>query len=801
MADLKANIQFSDAMLQALKRMETRHSLCVEVCKEFYRANPRAAALNEDIRDFGDIIPFSLDDSDEDIRRKSREYLEAYYDLEHPERRHALLDEFYDSAERFDIGALDLSVLEGKDSGKRGPHGLTASEADLVTVFEQYRREQARGIKAMENQAYYDRRYREGGKRALLHKGIDVFGAGFNSYFIHGLLPYNGLDQGFHAVPEANRETLWDASVGEKANTALALHGAQRMALGKSREELPVTLRLSAACYRKPGTEPEAAQLQAAEAVYKNVFGAWFSHDIDHGKRQGAIGVDQMDMIFVDGMTANEFLSRRFPDRSLTEQEKQQQLILSMQEGQHRYELGAFLPGADGQAVMQLSPVRVDLRGLDKAEKRAEHNFLRRMFDFGPFKIKTNADRQEALERSDPDKESRQQSLREGMRAAHAAGEARRLPVDALLQRMHSLEQQRAAAGSQAMQQFNAVRSRESALKKEQDALALGQQNGESQRRMAELNAERQDLSRRLMVADALTEMGRDWRDLYRVLPERMPTQEERGKLQGLVDDTPPTREDAELLKRYAGSFADFQLADERLQRYDRYQRMMGQARGNAELDSLLALGPKQLEEQLETQIKEQIRTINRLPSDLKAETGDISGQLTALWQEKEPTKRARRLAEICGTFADRLENSSEGKVVRALFPTEEAVERARAERSEAEARRNTLRPQAEAAIRRMANALVQGSREQPGQQSLSRQELLDFLGMEQDPLAAAPKKAPEVKAPEKTPEQKVSRVRASVSGLQQEEPEKPVRRRETLTQPVRAREKQAPEAGKGMGD
>ena len=730
--------RISDNLRRGIGEFNSRRNSITEEVERFKADHPEIREWG-DPRDFCEMVPFSLDDDEETIRRRAQEYLEAYYDSEHPERRTALLDEFYDAREALDVGSLDLSTLQGQDPGTPGPHGLTASEYDMFRLLRAFRADQAYATKLTHNPGYAAQRFSDPGRRAAYDASMDVMVGAVDMYFSNYLLPMNGLNQLLEKdeTPADLRWMFIQTEAADRMEGALARQRAQMRALKPELPEIPLVLRFPEEMYWDPAAgEPDAAQLRAAEAAFDRTFSGFFQNGFGGVKQQKQIGIDEMDLIFVDGMSANEFLSRRFPGRAMNEAQKKQQLLLSLQEGGHLLEAGSYQPNGRGEDVVQLTPVRLDLHGMDKAEKRAKHSAIRRLFDFGPFKIKTTADRQDALQQEDAQRSGRHRVIRAVMQDRRQQGLDLRVAVDRAVERINQRQKQREDVKISALSAAYNSKQKLAALKKEKEELLektgelRGLQDGAgaeakslqervdaAQTRLEEIRQEQVEATVRRRVADAVEPRLQAINTLLRAAAEGMPGQEQLAAGMEWEHLELPTPEDAKLVRDYA--------------------------------DTLLT--------------------------------------------EEEYTSLKDRPGLQNSPLAQRL--MKEAKAVDM-----ELGDYVRQQAEQAAAIRKQLQPQAEQAEKRLANALLGDGKAQPGVTSLSRQELLHAAGMEKDPLppaaevrapeVSAPEvkapevKAPEVKAPEaesapvKAPEQMESRVRASLAELQAEEPEKAVRQR-----------------------
>lgn len=140
------------------------------------------------------------------------------------------------------------------------------------------------------------------------------------------------------------------------------------------------------------------------------------------------LGTDALDLIHVDGLSARERYGNKYADLSEWEQNKMMKAEV----------MGAIMEGRKVDAVtMELGPrgrmravshtLEVDLHAYDQMEKRKEHGPIRRLFDWGPGKIRTRADNIDRRNERDGDRRERTARIADSFAPRLEALESRKL--------------------------------------------------------------------------------------------------------------------------------------------------------------------------------------------------------------------------------------------------------------------------------------------------------------------------------------------------------------------------------------
>ena len=403
-------VEFSPQLKAALDQWEHKMELIQSIAVDKVGLNP-----GYDQRDFGEMVEYTYDMTDEEVRARTEQYISDYVSGD-PARRKQRLDEFYDRVDAFNPMELDLSCLEGNDQGERGQDGLTPSERDVMRLIAAVRRDQTVATKLKENPEYGQERYADWEKMAWKRKQDELMTAGFDNYVVWGLLYHNGYEQNLQPVrgPEVKDIQILGANAMTALEPILARFGQNNEAEG----EIPFTIEDNPAYYeflrkkqRESGNTDAATEI---EDLCRNAVEAPFLYN-ERTKLIKEYGFDRMDLIFIDGVSVNELFAEKYADMTQGKRESmmRQEIMAAVMSGEQRVEVVTLDQNESGDVVPKVNTVKANLHALDKREKEQEHNWFRRLFDWGPFKIKTRADQADQLSETDDEKEERQRALLE----------------------------------------------------------------------------------------------------------------------------------------------------------------------------------------------------------------------------------------------------------------------------------------------------------------------------------------------------------------------------------------------------
>ena len=396
-------------------------------------ANPKRM----DLRDFGDMIEVVPNAEIGELEKITTEFAQDYmnYESGNPELRKARLDEFYDRIDAIDPFSLDLSCITGKDTGTRsGPDQLTPSERDFMKLIDCCRADQAFQTKEFENQEYFNARYSDPKTRTQKTLIRDLlFNKSLMQYITLGILPMNGVLQNLKPHPDAlygvNELASLSAQMGfqlYQQDMAALLGEPCDMAL---HFKVPENLVNQFYKYGKP--DADKSEFKPTSEYFEPLFGPLYSSATTKEYMKEA-GLDFEDMIFIDGISAKEKLEKEYPEIDEAEKETaiRHMAMKAMMSGEHRVEFARIQMNEKGTYSMQVSSIQPDLHALDHSEKTHERKGL-----FGLLKHKeTRADRIDKLWAKDPEREVRQNKIRDQVNRKIMASINKRTPAVAVEQ-------------------------------------------------------------------------------------------------------------------------------------------------------------------------------------------------------------------------------------------------------------------------------------------------------------------------------------------------------------------------------
>lgn len=471
-------VEFSPQLKAALDQWKHKMDLVQSISVDKVGLNP-----GYDQRDFGEMVEYTYDMTDEEVRARTEQYISDYVSGD-PARRKQRLDEFYDRVDAFNPMELDLSCLEGNDQGERGQDGLTQSERDVMRLIAAVRRDQTVATKLKENPEYGQERYADWEKMAWKRKQDELMSTAFDNYVVWGLLYRNGYEQNLNPVigPQVKDIQL----LGESAVTALepilARFGQNEADPG----ELPFTMEDNPAYYeflkkkqREPGNMEAAAEI---EELCRNTVESPFLYN-ERSKLSEEYGFDRMDLIFIDGVSVNELFAEKYAGmaRGKRADMMRQEIMAAVMSGEQRVEVVTLDRNASGDVVPKVNTVNANLHALDMREKEQEHNWFRRLFDWGPFKIKTRADQADQLSETDDGKEERQRTLLERVNHSIAQKQEAEQSMaehrEAIHMRERSYERERFPYLQEEYQKLDEIEQQLSAIDQENDLVRQRQKD------------------------------------------------------------------------------------------------------------------------------------------------------------------------------------------------------------------------------------------------------------------------------------------------------------------------------------
>ena len=402
-------VQFSPELIQALTQMgELRTRINDYAVEEFknYKGEEKL-----DHRDFVEMMNLSPEKSEKEQKEYVRNFVRDYTSGD-PELRKKCLDDIYDRDDSFNPASLDLSCLKGTDTGPREPGGLTGSEKDFMSLIGAFRREQALSVKLKENPGYAQERYgSDSRKRAEFEARRTAMMNGLISY-TDNMLRNNGFNERLHrgnVAPMAGdgEYVAADLAVNLYRNSMDRLQGGRtgenrlNFSLGPENGNIYGLSRQLAAgnLTNQMKTNAAAAFDTSLATLYRSGLPATTMNEM---------GVDALDLIHVDGLSARERYGNKYANLSEWEQNKmiKAEVMGAIMDGQ-RVDAVTLGLGARGRMQAVTHTLEADLHAYDQMEKRSEHSGFRRLFDWGPGKIRTKADNVDRKNREDRQMEER----------------------------------------------------------------------------------------------------------------------------------------------------------------------------------------------------------------------------------------------------------------------------------------------------------------------------------------------------------------------------------------------------------
>ncbi len=443
-------------VLDRLEEMRVDEALIIdEVAKyetahrdELERHRERLAAVIPSREMKSDLIGFDSRDlnymidiprtarTEEEKRQYISQWLDRYMDV--PDGRKECLDRFYDKVDRMDHMTYDLSCLTTQgDRTPVQPDGLTKSEHDFIEAIQRDRMGQSRGVKADENPDYIRQRYSSDRAFALFEAGADRSATGTNRYMMAVLGPHDKdintlsplrlsrVEPSSHVLRTAcdEGEKYYERALAAWRGETVRTHSDLKLEVPegfKGREKAYLTTldeALDRAGSGKPITENDRKLFCG---LYYSTVERLFTVNQTQSKRQKEFGIDDLDMLFVDGKPLREYVGDKYGDpqkvtgaaRKDIEDKIRAEFIMAGMSGKHRIERAEIGVGKNGEYEVNVVPIHMDSHMMDSAE---HHNVFRRMFNFGATKIVPRATAQDALWADDPGMEKRHEQIKNGL--------------------------------------------------------------------------------------------------------------------------------------------------------------------------------------------------------------------------------------------------------------------------------------------------------------------------------------------------------------------------------------------------
>jgi hypothetical protein len=404
----------NDLLHQVFARLREREGIDAERTPGY---NPRLAPV------FGPSL------GDPDFEGSVAEFAWLYYGYGRgtPEERAPFLEHIF---KRFDEAVLDLDPDHTEDLAARYEEMREPCQA--LVCYEEVQRLHPEEFAA---------RYDTPAKRQALDAKIDLAAVQFA--YLRAYARVYGVPAQIASEAQMEAVCAEPAVSDPNAQQELALMGNKlRMArdrqrilkdVSAGRDPAPIRLRVTretaapdqmqsapAAFHadRLRRSNPRGARTREAEnaavALFDNTFGELLDPAGVIMRNAGEIGItDPFQLIYIDGRPAAEVFAERTANMNPEERAREMRVAATgaMLSGSSRLEVASVAHDANGELQVKATPVRPDVRAVQPTAKEEGHGWLRRAFNWGPFKIPTRQDKLDTLERDDPQRNRRQSAI------------------------------------------------------------------------------------------------------------------------------------------------------------------------------------------------------------------------------------------------------------------------------------------------------------------------------------------------------------------------------------------------------
>lgn len=394
--------EFSDELKNAINEWRSSENRLEEYKGEIEKIIPQSEN-KWDRRDLADMIRLEPGKTPEEEKAYIHSAME---DMESgdPERKKKWLDSFFDKVDSYDPRNLDLSCMRGEDKEIREPGKLTASERDFMKMLENFRRGQAISAKSKENPDYIEQRYQtpEAQEKMKMKHEYATVGTGI---YMTQLLMHNSYNQLLDVVVPYSMDTGIDNAKAASVN----LQRYDNFMSGMENRDFKPEIRFSLTPDKgnlygldkqlESGTLSAEMKINAVD-MFESTIGPLYDKSVEKD-RMKAIGVDQFDLIHLNGKSVNELCGEKYKNLPDSERSRmmEAEVMGAVMSGKAHVDLINIEKGGDGMLKTVTYPVHPDLHAYDNMEKQAEYGRLRRMINRGPGKIKTKADMIDKMEK------------------------------------------------------------------------------------------------------------------------------------------------------------------------------------------------------------------------------------------------------------------------------------------------------------------------------------------------------------------------------------------------------------------
>ncbi|MEF9938902.1 MAG: hypothetical protein RR768_02135 [Clostridium sp.] len=373
---LSPNAVLSDRVIDKVRGMNQKISLVFGLVNDYKNNHPEKK--NDewgDTRDFVHIID-TRNLSDDQVREKTQNTLDDYYDLAHPEKRKRILDEFIDGIDHTNIAALDLSILTANPPTDE--EKIKKSEDDVVRLCQRISRDQSPATKLKENKSYADARYADPLKRAHYEDMIQL--ANSIGGYINNTVVFNSgyTDATLVGPPgeEAKEVSLKFPLCTTICAMKLYLDKESHISGKKSDGVLP--LLATAPFDEVVGIEKmrrplDDRSISSAVNILDGVLNGNFMQEKKDWNQGGIKNLSEL--FFIDGKSVEELYGSVYQDLPEADKEKalRAEIMSAVISGEHHIDMAALLPNSDGSMEVQMYGLKTDLSFLDQKQKETGH--------------------------------------------------------------------------------------------------------------------------------------------------------------------------------------------------------------------------------------------------------------------------------------------------------------------------------------------------------------------------------------------------------------------------------------------
>ncbi|MEG2871394.1 MAG: hypothetical protein RR875_07580, partial [Clostridium sp.] len=368
----------SEGVLIKLREADRRQSSGSAVVRDYLK-NHKAIGdgSNIDTRDLYNLID-TTGLSDDEIKEKTENMVEDYYDTEHPEKRKTILDDFYDRVDFLDVRTLDLSVLT--TNPPTDPIQREKSESDVVKLIWRVDCDQGVTVKLKENPEYEKERYADPIKKAHFDNQSDLMMA-YDSYIINTVFDNGGYDRrGISGEPNNSHRMVARKDYTTNVITAMKVYGDRESCMSGGTPDGILPFVAPDSLGNLLGIEKAGRPLDRKWIINGSIelqtrFDIPFFAQSEK-KDMNLCGINQLsETFFIDGKSAEEVYGNQYKNLSEKQHEAAicAEIMSAIVSGEHHVDMAMLTPTAEGSVDIQMYAIKADLSCLDAKQKEVGH--------------------------------------------------------------------------------------------------------------------------------------------------------------------------------------------------------------------------------------------------------------------------------------------------------------------------------------------------------------------------------------------------------------------------------------------